>query len=280
MQSTFDGVEFGPLQDITTAVEQQAGGGTRLRGQAVWSKVKVTCATLDQGIVDDTDGQDVALGPDPFPVIPTIDITFASTQATTCDFSCSGGAAACCSAGAGEPAMIFTMNVVGAGSDPQLVDSEYEVYIDFGEEGLADATEEPGLAGGAGVLWTGTADRKLSFKSVEKKGKKSSPFAGLDQLEQLSGFDQSTGSIEFVIPVAELQAAATAAQAAASGLDQQPFGRVSLLVWFRTKNTVKGRRRDPDIIRIDRAPNTEDNLEPTIVGEALPLVIFFEPQVE
>jgi len=238
---------------------------------------------LPPGFVDDTDRLDEPLGPDPFPVVDTIDITEAATRFDVCDFSCSGGPELCCGADApawAEPALIFTMSLIGAGSEPQLVDAEYEVHIDFGEERLRDHTEEPGLL--SKDPKKGTADVKLKLDLKEKKKKKKggkkgkSPFKGLAGIEWLSQVDQTAGTIDFVIPVSELQAKADDDQAAASGLDRYPSEPFHFLLWFRTKKKLHdfpAAERGLDLI--DRAPNTNDNLAPTIASEALEFTVSF-----
>jgi len=234
------------------------------------------------GYVDDTDRLDFVFGPDPFPIVDTMDITEAATRMDVCDFSCSGGPELCCgaeAAAAGEPSLIFTMSLIGAGSEPQLVDAEYEVYLDFGEEGLGDYTEEPGLI--SKDPKKGTADVRLKLDLKEKKKKKKggekarSPFKGLDGIEWLSQVDQTTGAIEFIIPVSELQAKANDEQAAACGFDRYHRESVDFLLWFRTKKTV-GEGTEAGIELNDRAPNTNDNLAPTIASEAIEFTIPFQ----
>jgi len=224
----------------------------------------------------------VADGPDPFPVVDTIDITQVGARMEICDFSCVGGPELCCSAAAesaAEPALIFSMGVVGADPEPRLVDAEYEVSIDFGEEGLRGFVAEPGLISKDPKKGTADVRLKLDLKEKKKKkkggGKTKSPFKGLKGVELLSTFDQATGTIDFVIPVSSLQDKANEEEAAASGFDQYPPERVTFLLWFRAKK--KGEDGVAGGIELnDRVPNTNDNLAPTIFSEAFEVRLAFD----
>jgi len=232
--------------------------------------------------VDDSDIWDIALGPDPFPIIDPIDVSLASARMDVCDFDCVGGPEVCCGSeavAAGEPALIITMDQIGAEDEPRLVDAEYEVHIDYGEEGLREFSQEPGLI--SKDPRKGTSDIKLKLDLKEKKKKKKgdtkqkSPFKGLEDLERLSWVDQIAGTIDFVIPVSRLKDKASEEQAAASGFDKDHQESVDLLLWFGTKKRV-GEGPAAGIELADRAPDTNDNLAPTIASEAMEFSIPFQ----
>jgi len=285
------GGRYDPLTDRWTSTPVVGAPASRDLHTAVWSGTEMIiwggrARTLESSTggrycpgspasVDDTDRLDPVRGPDPFPVVDTMDITTAGARFETCDFSCSGGPEVCCGEGAtaaGDPALIFTMNLIGAESEPRLRDAEYEVYIDFGEEGLRDFRQEPGLISKDPKKGTADVTLKLDLKEKKKKKKGSekggSPFKGLKGIERLSRFDQTAATIDFVIPVSELQARADEEQAAASGLDREPLEAVDLLLWSGTKQKLED-GVTAGIELNDRAPNTNDNRAPTVVAEAL-----------
>lgn len=226
--------------------------------------------------LDDTDRLDPDLGPDPFPVVDAIDITGAEQRLEYCEFSCAGDAALCCGADpeAGrELAVVFAMDVIGLPGETNPVDAVYAVAIDFGEDGLGDVVEEPGLT----IVnpARGTADVVLQVRFVDGEPM---PFTGgLPDVDRLSSVDVAAGRIAFVVPVAALHARAGREQAAASGLDRYPRRVARVLAWYRAEVAVEADASVDDAVAVespalglrDRFPNTDDNGNPTTVLETV-----------
>jgi hypothetical protein len=229
------------------------------------------------GFVDDSDLLDDVFGPDTPPAPRAVDLDQVETWLDRCDFECRGGRELCCGLGSGqgEPALVVRMAVLGNEEMPRLDQGTFEVDIDFGEPesvaggliSLYDAVDEPGLAGHqtqdvvvTAKFGQGTGDRSTGRFGVTGN------FNGVARVENLSRVDQIEGTVELVMPVAELIATANPDERRAAGLDQEPLSTVRFLLWFSSR--AEGNQ-------VDRAPNTDDNGNPTIFSEALAFAAHF-----
>jgi len=229
------------------------------------------------GYVDDSDGDDNTFGPDT-PAVPRfMDLSLATTRVDICDFTCIGGADVCCGLpfGSGAPALIVELSMLGNTESPRVTSGTYEVNLDFGEPesvagtflSIKNAPVEPGVAG------HNTQDVTVSAKLGQGTGGRSggryvssAEINGLAGVEQLSTVNQLDGTISFVLPISSLIQTANPAEEAASGLDQSPLGTVEFALWFVARGLGN---------EIDRAPNTDNNLNPTITEEVTIFQAFF-----
>jgi hypothetical protein len=230
------------------------------------------------GYVDDSDGQDNTFGPDTPPVPQFMDLSLATTRIDICDFNtCQGGADVCCGLafGSGEPALIVEVSVLGNSQPPKINSGTYEVDLDFGEPesvggqflSIKTTNTEPGLAGHNSQDVTVTA--KLGQGTGGRNGGRygaSAEINGLAGVEKLSRVNQLDGTISFVLPFSSLIQTANPAEEAASGLNNNPLGTVEFALWFVSRGLGN---------EIDRAPNTNDNLNPTIKDEVTIFQAFF-----
>ncbi|MEE9533014.1 MAG: thrombospondin type 3 repeat-containing protein, partial [Acidimicrobiia bacterium] len=229
------------------------------------------------GFMDDSDADDQTFGPDRPPIPRAVDMAQVSSHLDLCDFECAGGSKACCSPtlAQGEPALVVTVEVLGNETGQRLDQGTFELNIDFGEPvsvagepiSLFDAVDEPGVAGHQ------TQDVVIAAKfsqAAQSKGRGRfgihGNFNGVARVENLSRVSQADGTVEFVIPVLELNETANPAQREAAGLDQVPLATLRLLLWFSAR--AQGNE-------VDRMPNTDDNENPTIVKEVLPFEAHF-----
>lgn len=229
------------------------------------------------GYVDDSDAIDNTFGPDT-PAIPVfMDLALATTRIDICDYNCIGGADVCCGLafGSGEPSLIVELSVLGNTESPKVTSGTYEVNVDFGEPeavagqfiSIKNAPVEPGVAG------HNTQDVTVSAKLGQAAGGRaggrygaSADINGLAGVEKLSGINQLDGTISFVMPISSLIQTANPQEEAASGLDQDPLGTVEFALWFVARGLGN---------EIDRAPNTDNNLNPTITDEVTLFQAFF-----
>jgi len=229
------------------------------------------------GYVDDSDGDDNTFGPDT-PAVPRfMDLSLATTRIDICDFTCIGGADVCCGLafGSGAPALIVELSMLGNTESPKVTSGTFEVNLDFGEPeavagtflSIKNAPVEPGLAGHNTQDVTVTA--KLGQGAGGRNGGRygaSAEINGLADVEKLSTVNQLDGTISFVMPISSLIQTANPAEEAASGLDQSPLGTVEFALWFVARGLGN---------EIDRAPNTNDNANPTITDEVTIFQAYF-----
>jgi hypothetical protein len=148
------------------------------------------------------------------------------------------------------------------------------VDLDFGEPedvhtvpvSIFNAPTEPGVGG------HNTQDVTVSAKLGQGSGNRNGggrfgtgvTINGVAGVQKLSRVNQLDGVISFVIPINSLIATANTEEKAASGLDQNPLGD------RRRARCGRGAGNE-----LDRAPNTNDNGNPTITDEVSIFQAFF-----
>jgi hypothetical protein len=148
------------------------------------------------------------------------------------------------------PRVLFaTVNLIGDPDGKLREGTRVKVFLDFGEEGLGEASAEPGKK----------STQDLTLEAVVSKSGESglkADFSGIEGLAKHSRYDASSGQVVFAVPLDTLNAAAGNEKLRAS---DQGGNRRRLLVWAEA-----GLGGD-----LDRVPNTNDRGAPTVVGEVV-----------
>ena len=149
-----------------------------------------------------------------------------------------------------DEAMLFaTVDLVGEPTGKLLEGTTVRLFIDFNDDGLADAFEEPGEKG--------TEDITLSAEVRSSGGGPlQARFAGLPGVEAHSRLDRDQARVVFAVPLKQLTGAVSNEVLRASDVGG---GQRRILVWVETT-----RKKDRD-----RAPNTNDGGAPTVAGEVV-----------
>lgn len=151
--------------------------------------------------------------------------------------------------GGDEAVLVATLELVGEPAGKLQDGTVVRVFLDYGEEGMAEAFAEPGKTATQDVTLQATLTRK-------GEGALTAEFSGHPSLAAGSRLEAATGRLVFVLPLKALTEGVDAAKlrAADSGA-----GRRRLLVWA---DSTLGKATD-------RVPNTNDGGAPTVAGEAV-----------
>jgi hypothetical protein len=149
---------------------------------------------------------------------------------------------------ADEPYLVASVDLIGEPAGTLQEGTEVRLFIDFNEEGLGSAFDEPGKQD--------TADITLVATFVKSgDGKVAATFKGLPGLSSRSRLG-SQGRVVFVVPLKEVTAAAGNEKLRAADVGG---GNRQVLVWADS-------RKGTDI---DHVPNTNDGKAPSVAGEVI-----------
>jgi hypothetical protein len=150
---------------------------------------------------------------------------------------------------AGQKFLVATVDLVGEPAGRLVEGTTVKVFIDFNDEGLAQAFSEPGK--------TGTQDITLqaALKQVGA-GPVQAEFTGLPGISAHSRIDAANGQVRFIVLLDTVTAAVSNVklQAADAG-----GGRRRILVWAESSLGKD----------LDRVPNTNDGKAPSVAGEVV-----------
>lgn len=151
--------------------------------------------------------------------------------------------------GGDEPLLVATLELVGEPAGKLQDGTVLRLFLDYGEEGLADAFAEPGKSNTQDLTLQATLARK-------GEGALTAEFSGHPALAAGSRLDAATGRVVFVLPLKALTDGVDAGKLRAADAGA---GRRRLLVW--ADSTLR--------TATDRVPNTNDGGAPTVAGETI-----------